>query len=149
MLPSYRYKKLSKRLETKHSTDSDFFDAPLEQFSSRIKQEVALCNWEALENSLVKSIFIQGMANPEIQMDLLSEDRDPLETLNNAITMERSREPATHKQHTITNSTTIRNQLHPTHTPTNTRKKHTTKITKQQNPRVLEKWIQFYKRAPR
>ena len=49
----------------------------LEQFHSRIKQKTALCNWEDLEDSLVKSIFIQGMSNPQIQMDLLSEDRDP------------------------------------------------------------------------
>ena len=51
----------------------------LEQFNSRIKQKEALCNWEDLEDRLVKSIFIQGMSNPQIQMDLLSEDRDPLE----------------------------------------------------------------------
>ena len=45
----------------------------LEQFHSRLKQKAALCNWEDLEDSLVKSIFIQGMSNPQIQMDLLSE----------------------------------------------------------------------------
>ena len=60
----------------------------LEQFHSRIKQKAALCNWEDLEDSLVKSIFIQGMPNPQIQMDLLSEDRDPLETLQYAIQRE-------------------------------------------------------------
>ena len=60
----------------------------LEQFHSRIKQKAALCNWEESEDSLVKSIFIQGMSNPQIQMDLLSEDRDPLETLQYAITRE-------------------------------------------------------------
>ena len=53
----------------------------LEQFHSRINQKAALCNWEDLEDSLVKSIFIQGTSNPQIQMDLLSENRDPLETL--------------------------------------------------------------------
>ena len=42
----------------------------LEQFHSRIKQKAALCNSEDQEDSLVKSIFIQGMANPQIQMDL-------------------------------------------------------------------------------
>ena len=60
----------------------------LEQFHSRIKQKAALCSWEDLEDSLVKSIFIQGMSNPQIQMDLLSENRDPLETLHYAITRE-------------------------------------------------------------
>ena len=35
-----------------------------EQFHSRIKQKAALCNWGDLEDSLVKSIFMQGMANP-------------------------------------------------------------------------------------
>ena len=64
----------------------------LEQFHSRIKQKAALCNWEDLEDSLVKSIFIQGMANPQIQMDLFSEDRDPLETLHYAKTRETERE---------------------------------------------------------
>ena len=58
----------------------------LEQFHSRIKHKAVLCNWEDLEDSLVKSIFIQGMSNPQIQMDLLLEDRDPLETLHYAIT---------------------------------------------------------------
>ena len=38
--------------------------------------------WEYLEQSLIKSIIIQGMANPQIQMDLLMKDRDLLETLN-------------------------------------------------------------------
>ena len=64
----------------------------LEQIHSRIKQKTALCISEDLENSLVKSIFIQGMSNPQIQMDLLSEDRDPLETLHYAITRERGKE---------------------------------------------------------
>ena len=59
----------------------------LEQFHSRIKQKAALCNWEDIED-----IFIQGMSNPQIQMDLLSEDRDPLETLHYAITRERGQE---------------------------------------------------------
>ena len=65
----------------------------LEQFHSRIKQNAALCNCEDLEDSLVKIIFVQGMANPQIQMDLLSEERDPLETLNyDALTSEREQE---------------------------------------------------------
>ena len=64
----------------------------MEQFHSRIKQKAALCNWENLEDSLVKSIFIHGMSNSQIQMDLLSEDRDPLETLQYAITRERGQE---------------------------------------------------------
>ena len=57
-----------------------------------MKQKTALCNLEELEDSLVKSIFIQGMSNPQIQMDLLSEDRDPLETLQYAIARERGQE---------------------------------------------------------
>ena len=44
----------------------------LEVFHSRIKKQAALCNWEHLEESLVKSIFIQGMGNQQIQIDLLS-----------------------------------------------------------------------------
>ena len=62
----------------------------LEQFYSRIKQKAVLCNWEDLKDSLVKSIFIQGIANQQIRMDLLSEDSDPLETLQYTITRERS-----------------------------------------------------------
>ena len=45
-----------------------------------------------LRRQLVQSIFIHGMSNPQIQMDLLSEDRDPLETLHYAITKERGQE---------------------------------------------------------
>ena len=41
----------------------------LEHFQSQIKQEAALCNWEDLEDGLVKRISIQGMANPQFQMD--------------------------------------------------------------------------------
>ena len=54
---------------------------PRNKFYSRIKQKAALCNWEELEDSLVNSILIQGMQNPQIQLDLLSEDRDPIGTL--------------------------------------------------------------------
>ena len=61
----------------------------LEVFHSRIKKHAALCNWEHLEESMVKSIFIQGMRNQQIQMDLLSEDRTPSETLNYALARER------------------------------------------------------------
>ena len=64
----------------------------LEQFHSRIKKKAELCNWEDLEDSLVKSIFIQRMANPQIQMDLLSEDRDLSETPNYAPTRKRGYE---------------------------------------------------------
>ena len=64
----------------------------LEQFHSRTKQKAALCNREHLEDSLVESIFIQGTSNPQIQIDLLSDDRDPLETLHYAITRERGEE---------------------------------------------------------
>ena len=64
----------------------------MKQFHSRIKQKAALCNWEDIEDSLVKSIFIQGMSNPQIQMDLLSEDRDPRETLRCAITRDGGQE---------------------------------------------------------
>ena len=60
----------------------------LEKFHLRTKQKTALCNWEDLEDSLVKSIFIQGMRNPQFQMDLLSEDRDPIGTLQYALDRE-------------------------------------------------------------
>ena len=61
----------------------------LEIFHARIKKQAALCNWDHLEESLVKSIFIQGMNNQQIRMDLLSEDRSPSETLNYALARER------------------------------------------------------------
>ena len=64
----------------------------LEQFHSRIKQKAALCNWKDLEDSVVESILIQGMSNQQIHMDLLCEDRDPLELLHYAITRERGQE---------------------------------------------------------
>ena len=62
---------------------------PLEKFNSRIKQKAALCNWKELEDSLVKIIFIQVMRNAQIQMDLLSEFRDPIGTLQYALERER------------------------------------------------------------
>ena len=37
---------------------------------------------------MVESLFIQGMRNQQIQMDLLSEDRTPSETLNYALARE-------------------------------------------------------------
>ena len=64
----------------------------LEKFHSRIKQKAALCSWEDLEDSLVKIIFNQGMRNPQIHMGLLSEDRDPIRTLRNALARERGQE---------------------------------------------------------
>ena len=53
------------------------------------KKHAALCNWEHLEESLVKNLFIQGMKNQQIQMDLLSEDRTPSGTLNYSLAKER------------------------------------------------------------
>ena len=64
----------------------------LEVFHSRIKKHASVCNWEHLEESLVKSIFIQGMNNQQIQMDLLSEERTPTETLQYALARERGQE---------------------------------------------------------
>ena len=81
----------------------------LEKFHSRIKQKAALCDWEALEDSLVKSIFIQGMRNPQIQMDLLSEDRDPIGTLQYALARERGQE----NQQKMTNTSRSQFELNP------------------------------------
>ena len=81
----------------------------LEKFHSRIIQKAALCNWEALEDSLVKSIFIQGMRNPQIQMDLLSEDRDPIGTLQYALARERGQE----NQQKMTNTSRSQFELSP------------------------------------
>ena len=55
-------------------------DESLEVIHSRIKKHASVCNWDHLEESLVKSNFIQGMNNQQIQMDLLSEERTPSET---------------------------------------------------------------------
>ena len=61
----------------------------LEVFHSRIKKHASVCNWDHLEERLVKSIFIQGRNNQQIQMDLLSEERSPSETLQYALARER------------------------------------------------------------
>ena len=53
------------------------------------KKHAAICNYEHLEESLVKGIFIQGMNNQQIQLYLLSEDKTPSETLNYALARER------------------------------------------------------------
>ena len=50
------------------------------KISSKDKK-AALCNWEELEDSLVKSIFVQGIRNPLIQINLLPEDCDTIGTL--------------------------------------------------------------------
>ena len=44
----------------------------LEQSTHVENKKAAMCNWENLEDSLVTIIFIQGLAKPQIQMDLLS-----------------------------------------------------------------------------
>ena len=56
-----------------------------EKYHSMIKQKTAPCNWEEVEDSLVKSIFIQGMRNPKMQKDWLSEDCNPIRTLQYAL----------------------------------------------------------------
>ena len=60
----------------------------LEVFHSRIKKYASVGNWDHLEESLVKSSFIQGMNNQQIQMDLLSKERTPSETLQYALARE-------------------------------------------------------------
>ena len=74
------------------------------------------------------------MANPLIQMDLLSEDRDPIATLNYAITKERGQE----NQQRISNTHA--------HIPQGA-KINLIQRTRQQsqrlNPRLLEMWIQL------
>ena len=80
----------------------------LEVFHSRIKKHAALCNWEHLEESLVKSIFIQGMRNQQIQMDLLFEDRTPSETLNYALARERGQA----NQQKMNNSQSSQSPIH-------------------------------------
>ena len=60
--------------------------------SQQNQTKTALCNWEELEDSLVKNIFIQGMRNAQIQTDLLSEERDPIGTLQYALARERGQE---------------------------------------------------------
>ena len=51
---------------------------PLEYFHSRVKQKAALCSPEDIEDSVLKTIFIQRTRNRQIKRDLLSEERDPL-----------------------------------------------------------------------
>ena len=75
----------------------------LKVFHSRIKKHASVCNWEQLEESLVKSIFIQGMNNQQIQMDLLSEERTPSETLQYALALERGQESQQKMINTNTN----------------------------------------------
>ena len=100
---TYNYKKHSKKSEMKHLTDSNSSDAHRTQenhsknFIHVLKKSSTMqlgrhCNWEDIEESLVKSTFSQGMANSQIQMDLLSEYRDPPETLNYALMRERGHE---------------------------------------------------------
>ena len=76
----------------------------LEIFHSRIKKHASVCNWEHMEESLVKSIFIQGMNNQQIQMDLLSEARTPSETLQYALARERGQESQQKMRNTYTNT---------------------------------------------
>ena len=79
----------------------------LEIFHSRIKRHASVCNWDHLEESLVKSIFIQGMNNQQIQMDLLSEERTPSETLQYALARERGQESQQKMINSNTNTTTL------------------------------------------
>ena len=68
------------------------------------KKHASVCNWEHMEESLVKSIFIQGMNNQQIQMDLLSETRTPSETLQYALARERGQESQQKMRNTYTNT---------------------------------------------
>ena len=61
----------------------------LEVFHSRIEKHASLCNWDHLEENLIRRFFIQGMNNQQIQKDLLSEKRIPSETLQYALARER------------------------------------------------------------
>ena len=65
---------------------------PLGKFHSKKKQKAALYNWKELEYILLKSIFRKGMRNPQIQVDLLSEDRDPIRTHQYALARESGQE---------------------------------------------------------
>ena len=56
------------------------------------KKNASVCNWDHIEETLEKSIFIQGMNNQQIQIDLLSEERTPSETLQNKLARERGQE---------------------------------------------------------
>ena len=58
---------------------------PMEKFNSTIKQKAALSNWDEVEDSLLKSMFVQDKLNPQKQMDILSEDTDPIGTLQYAL----------------------------------------------------------------
>ena len=124
----------------------------LEKFHFRLKQKPALHNWEDLEDSLVKSIFIQGMRNPQLQMDLLSEDRDPTGTLQYALARERGQESQQKngqpKQIAIRHKPTRknRNSIHKTQQHT-AKKKHKTKNAHTTDTKIrtstilLEMWI--------
>ena len=59
---------------------------------------------------MVKSIFIQGMSNPQIQMDLLSEDRPSRNITLRNHKRKRTRKSTTDKQHSRTKSKCIRDQ---------------------------------------
>ena len=71
----------------------------LEVFHSGVKNYSSVCNWNHLEESLVKCIFIQGMNNQKIQMALLSEKRTPSETLQYALARERGQESKKNDKH--------------------------------------------------
>ena len=64
-------------------------DESLETFYSQLRELGAHCNFEKLEEDLVKDIFISNMRSPNIQMELLSEVRTPQQALNYAINRER------------------------------------------------------------
>ena len=126
---------------------------PLEKFHSRIKQKAALCNWEELADSLVKSIFIQGMRNAQIQMDLVSEDGDPIGTIQYALARERGQENqqkmnSINRYNTGTNPIGT-NEVH--YVRRNSIKKknwHLTNTKNKPHPRLLEMRIKILTRPP-
>ena len=72
---------------------------PLTNKKTRISLQL-----DHLEESLAKSIFIHGMINQQIQMDLLSEERTPSETLQYALAHERGQESQQKMRNTYTNT---------------------------------------------
>ena len=83
----------------------------LEVFHSRINKHTSVCNWDHLEEILVKSIFIKDMNNQQIQMDLLLEERTPTETLQYALARERGQK----NQQKLINTNTNPNKTKQTH----------------------------------
>ena len=100
-----------------------------ETFYSRLREQGAHCKFEHLEEDLIKDIFISNMRSSNIQMELLSETRNPQQALNYAVNRERG---LANQQEILRSNNTNWNTV--SYVRTNRQRTHNQNTQQKQNP---------------